>query len=538
MGSRTTAAVPARSLYPPAPPLPTEDAAHGAVHAVPSPGALRNPPPAPPPPANGAQMNVLVTGATGYIGGRLVPRLLNEGHRVRVLVRDRGRIEGRAWAHEVDVVEGDLGDPASLAPAFDGVDGAYYLVHSMYDTRDFAQHDRRLAHNFAGAAQGVARVVYLGGLLPDADDVSEHLRSRAEVGEILRERTGATELRAGPIIGSGSASFEMVRYLTERIPAMIAPRWIMNDVQPVAVRDVLAYLLLALERAPGGVVEIGADRLTFRDMMQVYAGVRGLRRLIVPVPVLAPRLASLWVGLVTPIPNSLATPLVMGVVHPVIADTARARELFPEVEPLPYARAVELALERVATQEVPTRWSGALGVKPSYQLQDWEGTLREVRSVHVDAPPEAVFRVFSGLGGERGWLVWNWAWRLRGVMDRAVGGPGLRRGRRDPDQLLPGEALDFWRVEASDPPRMLRLRAEMRVPGKAWLEWLTFPEDGGTRLVQTAIFAPKGLSGFLYWYASFPAHKVIFTGMVNEVARRARAGGNAPAPLAAPADTV
>jgi uncharacterized protein YbjT (DUF2867 family)/uncharacterized protein YndB with AHSA1/START domain len=473
-------------------------------------------------------MHVLVTGATGYIGGRLVPRLLEEGHRVRVLVRDRRRIEGREWADRVEVVEGDLADAASLPRAFDGVDGAFYLVHSMYDTRDFAEHDRRLARNFAEAARGVGRIVYLGGLLPHGHDVSEHLRSRAEVGEILRG-VGATELRAGPIIGSGSASFEMVRYLTERIPAMIAPRWIMNDVQPVAVRDVLSYLLLALEHAPGGVVEIGADRLTFRDMMQVYAQVRGLRRAIVPVPVLAPRLASLWVGFVTPIPNRLATPLVMGVVHPVVADTERACDLFPRVRPIPYRRAVELALERVAVQEVPTRWSNALGDEPSYELRDWEGTLCEVRTVHVNAPPEAVFRTFSGLGGERGWLVWNWAWRLRGMMDRAVGGPGLRRGRRDPDRVLPGEALDFWRVEESEPPRLLRLRAEMRVPGKAWLEWVTYPENGGTRLVQTAIFAPRGLSGLLYWYASFPAHKVIFTGMVNEVARRAESGGNPPA---------
>jgi uncharacterized protein YbjT (DUF2867 family) len=468
-------------------------------------------------------MNVLVTGTTGYIGGRLVPRLLQEGHRVRVLVRDARRIEGRDWAGAVEVVEGDLADPASLRRALDGVEGACYLVHSMYDTRDFAERDRQLARNFAEAAAGVRSVVYLGGLLPRAHDVSEHLRSRAEVGEILRQGAGATELRAGPIIGSGSASFEMVRYLTERLPAMIAPRWIMNMVQPVAVRDVLQYLLLALERAPGGIVEIGADRLPFVEMMRVYADVRGLRRAIIPVPVLAPRLASLWVGLVTPIPNRLATPLVMGVVHPVVADTERAHALFPEVRPIPYRHAVELALEREEFQEVPTRWSGALGNHSSYQLSDWEGTLREVRSVHVAAPAEAVFGVFSGLGGERGWLVWNWAWRLRGLMDRVAGGPGLRRGRRDPDEVLPGEALDFWRVEASEPPRLLRLRAEMRVPGKAWLEWATYPEGGGTRLVQTAVFSPRGLSGFLYWYASFPAHKVIFTGMVNEVARRAEA---------------
>ena len=294
-------------------------------------------------------MKVLVTGTTGYVGGRLVPRLLEEGHEVRVLVRDPRRIEGRAWAGAVETMAGDLADPDSLRRGLEGMEGAYYLVHSMYDTRDFAERDRRLARNFAraAAAAGVRSVVYLGGLLPRADDVSEHLRSRAEVGEILREGAGATELRAGPIIGSGSASFEMVRYLTERLPAMIAPRWIMNMVQPVAVRDVLRYLLLALERAPGGVVEIGADQLPFVEMMRVYAAVRGLRRAIIPVPVLAPRLASLWVGLVTPIPNRLATPLVMGVVHPVVANTGRARELFPEVRPISYRRAVELALERV-----------------------------------------------------------------------------------------------------------------------------------------------------------------------------------------------
>jgi uncharacterized protein YbjT (DUF2867 family) len=466
-------------------------------------------------------MNVLVTGATGYIGGRLVPRLLERGHRVRVLVRDPARIEGRAWAGDVEAFQGDLSDPASLVGACAGMDAAYYLVHSMYGGADFAQRDREAAHNFVRAAAGLQRVVYLGGLLPVGDDVSEHLRSRAEVGEILRAALPALEIRAGPIIGSGSASFEMVRYLTERIPAMIAPRWIRNPVQPISVRDVLTYLVLGLERSEQGVVEVGADRLTFKQMMEVYAEVRGLRRWIVPVPVLAPWLAARWVGLVTPIPNSLAVPLVEGVVHPVVADTAAARRWFPEVEPIPYRRAVALALERVERHEVQTRWSGALSREASYEVTDWEGTVREVRTIHVNVPPKTVYATFSGMGGERGWLVWEWAWGLRGLLDRIVGGPGLRRGRRDPDELLRGEALDFWRVEAAEPPHLLRLRAEMKVPGKAWLEWCAYPEGGGTRLVQTAIFAPIGLAGTLYWYGLYPVHARIFSDMVRAVGREA-----------------
>jgi uncharacterized protein YbjT (DUF2867 family)/uncharacterized protein YndB with AHSA1/START domain len=471
-------------------------------------------------------MEILVTGATGYIGGRLIPRLLEAGHRVRVLVRDPGRIRGRPWAEEVEVFAGDLLEPGTLPAALRGADAAYYLVHSMYAGKDFAARDLRAARNFAGAARGVGHVIYLGGLLPAGDDVSEHLRSRAEVGAALRAALPVTELRAGPIIGSGSASFEMIRYLTERLPAMIAPRWILNEVQPIAIRDVLAYLVRALDTGPQGVVEIGADRLSFRETMRVYAAVRGLRRTIVPLPVLAPWLAARWVGLVTPIPNRLAVPLVEGVVHPVVADTRRARALWPDVDPIPYRRAVELALERIGQGEVPTRWSSALGAEEvPYEVSDWEGVIREVRTVHVRAGPERVFRVLSALGGGTGWLVWDWAWRARGLLDRLVGGPGLRRGRRDPAELLPGEAVDFWRVEAVEPPRLLRLRAEMKVPGAAWLEWTVEPEPGGggSRLVQTATFAPRGLAGALYWYGLYPVHRPIFSDMVRAVARRAEA---------------
>lgn len=465
---------------------------------------------------------VLVTGATGYVGGRLVPRLLERGHRVRVLVRDPDRIRGRPWLSAVEVVQGDLLDASSLPSALAGMDAAYYLVHSMGGGEDFAAQDRQAARNFVRAA-GSVHTIYLGGLVPSGEVRSEHLGSRAEVGEILRQGLPATEFRAGPIIGSGSASFEMVRYLTERLPAMIAPKWIRNTVQPIAIRDVLRYLVEALDREPLGVVEIGADRLSFVDMMRVYAAVRGLRRWIVPVPVLAPQLAARWVGLVTPISNRLAVPLIKGIVQPVLADTSRAAELFPEIAPMHYREAVHLALEESDEAHVETRWSGALGGAPSYELSDWKGLIREARSRHVEANAETVFRVFSGLGGRRGWLVWNWAWWLRGLLDKILGGPGLRRGRRDPNALLVGEVVDFWRVERVAPPNLLRLRAEMRLPGRAWLQWETTPQQSGCRLTQTALFAPRGLSGLLYWYSLYPAHRIIFSRLARAVARRAEA---------------
>jgi uncharacterized protein YbjT (DUF2867 family) len=527
-------------------------------------------------------MKVLVTGATGYIGGRLVPRLLERGHQVRVLVRDAGRIAGRPWANAVDIATGDLSRPATLEGLCDGIEAAYYLVHSMYGGAGYARRDRKAARNFIAVtrasvqvagpenqadmrkdrrASTLRHVIYLGGLMPQGTKVSQHLSSRAQVGAILREHLPTTEFRAGPIIGSGSASFEMVRYLTERLPVMVAPRWILNEVQPISVRDVLDYLLAALEREPMGVVDVGADRLTFKEMMERFAEVRGLRRVILPVPVLAPRLAALWIGLVTPIPNSLAVPLVEGVVEPVLAETERAESLFPDIRPLPYRQAVERALNVTERNQVQTRWSGALGhssrdradrtrthliKKPesgaprerrsrapgrpevtgiprtTHEMSDREGLIREVHTVRVNLPPETVFRSFTSLGGRRGWLVWNWAWEVRGFLDRLVGGPGLRRGRRHPTELLPGEALDFWRVETVEPPRLLRLRAEMKVPGRAWIQWEAVPEGEGTRLVQTALFEPVGLSGTLYWYSLYPIHKLIFRDLTRSIAREAR----------------
>jgi hypothetical protein len=356
------------------------------------------------------------------------------------------------------------------------------------------------------------------------------LQSRAEVGEILRDAIATTEFRAGPIVGSGSASFEMLRYLTERLPIMVAPKWVQNEVQPVAIRDVLTYLLAALSMPALGAVDIGADRLTFKRMMEILAEERGFRRRIVVLPLFAPRLAARWVGLVTPIPNSMAVPIIEGITQSVLADTQKAREIFPEIRPIPYRSAVQYALERSRQYLTETHWSDALRVvgKQS-ELKDEEGMIREIRTVHVDAPPEAVFKQFMSLGGERGWLKWGWAWKVRGMLDRLIGGPGLRRGRRNPHEAFPGESIDFWRVEAVEAPHLLRLRAEMRVPGNAWIEWETRAEKSGSRLVQTAFFLPKGLGGFLYWYALYPIHGRIFGALVRALAKEAEAAPNRPA---------
>lgn len=469
-------------------------------------------------------MRVLVTGATGYVGGRLVPRLLEHGHSVRVLIRDARRIAGRSWLPAVDVVEGDLLRPDSLPPALAGVQSAFYLVHAMSSGRDFAARDRVAAGAFAAAAGHLGHVVYLGGVLPPHGSApSEHLRSRAEVGELLRASLPVTEFRAGPVIGSGSASFEMVRYLAERLPVLVAGRWILNPVQPIAIRDVLAYLVGALERGPLGIIEIGAEVLSFRRMILDYAAIRGLRRVVIPLPFLAPGLAARWVGLVTPIPNALAVPLIEGVSYPLTADTRAAHYHFPQLVPIGYRNAVQLALARIEQQKVETRWSGALGNASRVELADREGMIREVRTIDLDASPVTVFRAFTGLGGERGWLVWNWAWWLRGLADRIIGGPGLRRGRRHPDTLLIGEAVDFWRVEAIEAPRLLRLRAEMKLPGSAWLQWEAIQSGTGTRLVQSALFHPTGLTGTLYWNLLYPFHRFIFSDLVAAVGRRAQA---------------
>ena len=474
-------------------------------------------------------MKILVTGATGYIGGRLIPKLLEKGFDVRVLVRDPRRLQGFGWETRVEICKGDLENGDEIAQAMENIDAAYFLVHAMYEGDDFAEREQRIAHNFARAAKNIDKVIYLGGLLPKTENVSEHLKSRAKVGEILRKNGNVTEFRAGPIIGSGSASFEMVRYLTERLPVMITPKWVSNEVQPIAIRNIIEYLVAALDKPPLGVTDVGANRLPFREMIEKYAEIRGLKRLLIPVPFFTPRISGWWVGLITPIPNTIAVPLIKGIVDRIVADTSKAESEFPEIKPIPYEEAVKLALSKIKEKAVETRWSGALGNFESYDLKDKEGMFTEVRTVLTNASPRSLYESFTNIGGETGWLTWNWAWRFRGFLDKLVGGPGLSRGRRAGGNLRVGEELDFWRVEALEKDKLMRLRAEMIVPGKAWLQFEIVPKGNQTQLVQTALYAPKGLLGLAYWYASYPAHLFLFGSMARRVAQAAEViEGNKP----------
>ncbi len=492
---------------------------------------------------------VLVTGATGYVGGRLAPRLIASGHQVRVMVRDARRLEGRTWSDQVDVTEGDVLKPETLAVAMAGIEVAYYLIHSMSDSHDFHDRDMTAARNFAQAAReaGVQQIVYLGGLGDPDDQLSPHLRSRHETGEALKEAgVPVTELRAAVIVGSGSVSFEMIRYLTERVPIMVCPQWVYTRIQPIAIRNVLDYLVAVLDHpdTAGRTIEIGgADVMTYGEMMLGYAEARGLRRLLVPVPVLTPLLSSYWVHWVTPIPSEIARPLIKGLRNEVIVRDTTAQTLFPEVEPMGYQEAVQRSLKQLDAGQVETAWSDALvssqgDIKP-LALTEKEGMIIERRQKKVAAPPEAAFKVFTGLGGKTGWLYANWAWALRGLMDRFVGGVGLRRGRRDPVDVRAGDALDFWRVEDVQPGRSLRLRAEMKVPGRAWLLFEALPNaEGETVLTQTAYFAPKGLFGLLYWYVLYPIHRLIFQGMIDELGARSILQANLveePVPVEPPA---
>jgi uncharacterized protein YbjT (DUF2867 family) len=475
---------------------------------------------------------ILVTGATGYVGGRLVEHLLKRGYSVRVLVRDATRLSGRPWRDQVDIVEGDVLKAETLPPALAGVERAYYLIHSMIGSSDFHERDLLAARTFSSAAYaaGVERLIYLGGLGNPETDLSHHLRSRQQTGGALRESgIAVTEFRAAVIVGSGSLSFEMIRYLTERIPVMICPHWVFTRIQPIAIRDVLDYLVEALEQpeSRGQILEIGgADVVTYGDMMLGYARLRGLRRILVPVPVLTPRLSSYWIHLVTPIPASLARPLVEGLRNEVIVRDERARRLFPTIQPVSYHTAVARALERIERGQVNTAWSDALFTTqrdvPPVILSTHEGMIHEVRRLTVRASADAVYHVAASLGGDRGWLFLNWAWHLRGALDRLIGGVGMRRGRRDPVVLRVGDAVDFWRVEAVEPGRLVRLRAEMKVPGRAWLQFEAVPLDVGfTRLVQTAFFAPRGVPGLLYWYTLYAIHGVIFAGLCKRIAEAA-----------------
>ncbi len=469
-------------------------------------------------------MRVLVTGATGYIGGRLVPRLLEAGHSVRCLARNAQRLTGRFPGAEV--IEGDILDEERLREASEGVDAAYYLVHSMGDSQTFAERDRQAAALFGRCAReaGVRRIIYLGGLGSDDAALSHHLASRHEVGEVLRSSgVEVIEFRAAMIIGSGSISFEMMRYLTERLPIMIAPRWVTTRSQPISVADVLLYLVAALDLPHGHsrIYEIGgADIVTYRDMMLRYAKLRNLTRRVVIVPFFTPRLSSYWVHLVTPISARLAQPLILGLRNEVIVRDSTASRDFPQIAPIGFDAAVSRALDRYRASGPDTTWFDAFQVRtlPATFTGVREGMLIDRKERITDATPQQVYSVFTQLGGTRGWLYGNALWQLRGLLDRAFGGVGLRRGRRSATNLRLGDAVDFWRVDALEPDHTLRLRAEMKLPGEAWLEFdADRLSDGRTRLTQTAFYEPRGLLGFLYWYLVFPFHALIFNRMASRI---------------------
>lgn len=486
----------------------------------------------------------LVTGASGYIGGRLVPELLDAGHRVRCLARTPAKLRDHPWAKDTEIVRGDVMDAASVAAAMAGVDVAYYLVHSLGTGTDFERTDREAARIFGEQARlaGVRRIVYLGGLTPRGvpeHALSPHLRSRAEVGRILLgSGVPATVLRAAVIIGSGSASFEMLRYLTERLPVMVTPSWVRTRIQPIAVRDVLRTLVGSATMPPdvSRTFDIGGpDVLTYRDMMVRYAAAARLpRRLLLPVPMLSPGLSSHWVNLVTPVPASIARPLCESLRHEVVCHEHDIAAYVPDPPgaPIGFDEAVTLALRRVQQAEVATRWSSAaVPGAPSDPLPtdpDWAGgsLYTDEREQLVDAPPGRLWDVVEGIGGEHGWYSLPLAWAVRGWLDRLVGGVGLRRGRRDAARLRVGDSLDFWRVEEIEPGRLLRLRAEMRLPGLAWLELTVDEVPGGrSRYRQRALFHPHGLAGQAYWWSVAPFHAVVFGGMARNIAATAEHGG-------------
>ncbi len=493
---------------------------------------------------------VLVTGATGYIGGRLVPRLVERGYRVRCLAREPRKLSGRSWVtnRNVEILRGDVGHPEALYAAMEGCCAAYYLVHSMMVAgAEYRELDRTLAKSFAEAAEtsGLDRIIYLGGLGETGDRLSEHLASRREVEAALASgRVPVTVFRAAMIIGSGSASFEILRYLVERLPIMVTPRWVSTESQPIAVRNVLHYLVACLDEPAtvGRTLDIGGlEIMTYREIMQIMAQALGLRkRLVIPVPVLTPRLSSLWIHLVTPLSHRIARPLAEGLRNRVVCRDHEAHRLMPQ-RLLTVRESIDAALGKQEAHEVETTWADA---GPIPGDPDWSGgkVFVDRRTIEVDAGADAAYRAICRIGGGQGYYAADGLWRLRGWMDRLVGGPGLRRGRHDPERVSYGEALDFWRVTGIEFNQRLELRAEMKLPGEAALEFeiRPHPEDlARCTVIQTARFKPRGLMGLAYWYAVLPLHHLVFRGMLKGIRRMANTIGRAtPTGQAAPGERI
>jgi uncharacterized protein YbjT (DUF2867 family) len=480
------------------------------------------------------EKQILLTGVSGYVAGRLLPRLEQRGFPVRCLARRPEFLAGRVGP-STEIVEGDVLREETLARALEGVHTAYYMVHSMgsASAEGFEAQDRRGAENFGRAAcsAGVRRIVYLGGLGDEANDLSPHLRSRHEVGRILRASgVPVIELRASVVIGSGSLSFEMLRALVERLPVMVTPKWVRVRSQPIAIHDLLAYLEAALEveTEEGRIYEIGgSDCVSYGELMQEYARQRKLRRFMVPVPVLTPRLSSLWLGLVTPLYARVGRALIESICHETVVRDDRAQRDFA-ITPMGVREAIASALANEDLEFAETRWSDAIsagGTDPKV-FAGYGGArvgrrLVDSRKLEVPHAAAEAFAPVRRIGGRTGWYAFDWLWQLRGFMDLLVGGVGMRRGRRDPDDLRVGDALDWWRVEQYEPGKLLRLKAEMRVPGRAWLEFEVEPTPHGSTIRQTAFFDPTGLAGLLYWYSVYPLHAAVFRGMLAGIARAA-----------------
>ena len=479
---------------------------------------------------------VLVTGATGYVGGRLVRNLLEKGYQVRVFVRDEKKVAQYAWANSVEISVGNVTDFESTRKALEGIDVAFYLLHSINSSTQFDQIEKEMAATFGKAAADakISQIVYLGGIANDSK-TSRHLQSRTDTGvELAKHGIPVLELRAGIIIGSGSASFEMLRHLTHRLPIMTTPKWVKNRTQPIAIRDVLYYLSKTIElpKPVSGVYDIGGPEVSsYEIMMQKFAAIAGLRkRVVIKVPVLTPSLSSLWIGFVTPVPTTLARPLVESLISEVVVDPDKSIDKLipkPEAGLIPINTAIELALEKVSNNEIDTRWSDAKAPTAPWQKAQgdpsWAGAteFKDVREQETSAPISNVWACIERIGGENGWYGSDWLWYLRGLLDRIFGGVGLRRGRRDPFKLRVGDSLDFWRVEDYIEGKKLRLYAEMILPGKAWLEFTLEEIDGRVKAKQVATFQPRGLGGQLYWRVIAPFHWLLFPTMLKNICKAA-----------------